>query len=102
MIRHDLDIYLFLMSCDPGEGPFPAVLDLSTFTSEKRGCLLASKGFVVLVLALFTGKPDKVQQLHLDHFKDAVDFLQRQPKVDCFYGPMCNFQAFPKAELSRT
>uniref|UniRef100_A0A3B3UAT5 BAAT/Acyl-CoA thioester hydrolase C-terminal domain-containing protein n=1 Tax=Poecilia latipinna TaxID=48699 RepID=A0A3B3UAT5_9TELE len=36
----------------PGEGPFPAVLDLCTFMSEKRASLLANKGFIVLALPL--------------------------------------------------
>nr|XP_020480361.1 acyl-coenzyme A thioesterase 1-like isoform X2 [Monopterus albus]XP_020480362.1 acyl-coenzyme A thioesterase 1-like isoform X3 [Monopterus albus] len=65
----------------PGEGPFPAVLDLSTFMSEKRPCLLADKGFVVLHVPVYTENPDKITQMHLDHFKEAVDFLRRQPKV---------------------
>uniref|UniRef100_A0A671TQN9 Uncharacterized protein n=1 Tax=Sparus aurata TaxID=8175 RepID=A0A671TQN9_SPAAU len=34
----------------PPEGPFPAVLDLCTFMSEKRASLLANKGFVVLAV----------------------------------------------------
>ncbi|XP_045907404.1 acyl-coenzyme A thioesterase 1-like isoform X1 [Micropterus dolomieu] len=65
----------------PGEGPFPAVLDLSTFPSEKRASLLANKGFVVLAVAVMTDKPDNVKEMHLDHFKEAVDFLQQHPKV---------------------
>nr|XP_046263221.1 acyl-coenzyme A thioesterase 1-like isoform X3 [Scatophagus argus]XP_046263222.1 acyl-coenzyme A thioesterase 1-like isoform X4 [Scatophagus argus] len=65
----------------PGEGPFPGVLDLCTFMSEKRACLLANRGFVVLALAVYTEKPDNVKEMHLDYFKEAVDFLQRQPKV---------------------
>ncbi|XP_038573277.1 acyl-coenzyme A thioesterase 1-like isoform X5 [Micropterus salmoides] len=73
----------------PGEGPFPAVLDLSTFPSEKRASLLANKGFVVLAVAVYTDKPDNVKELHLDHFKEAVDFLQQHPKggvVGCTTG----------------
>ncbi len=69
----------------PGEGPFPAVLDLSTAVSEKRACLLANKGFVVLAVAVFTDKPNNVKEMHLDHFKEAVDFLQQQPKVSYLY-----------------
>lgn len=76
-----MHVYLLHESYDPGEGPFPAVLDLCTFMSEKRGCLLANKGFVVLAVAVYTDKPDNVKQMHLDHFKEAVDFLQQQPKV---------------------
>ncbi|XP_071348787.1 acyl-coenzyme A thioesterase 1-like isoform X2 [Trachinotus anak] len=65
----------------PGEGPFPAVLDLCTFMSEKRACLLANRGFVVLAVAVHNDRPDKVKVMHLDHFEEAVDFLQQQPKV---------------------
>ncbi|GLD52358.1 acyl-coenzyme A thioesterase 1-like protein [Lates japonicus] len=65
----------------PGEGPFPAVLDLCTFMSEKRACLLANKGFVVLAVAVYIDKPDNDKEMYLDHFEEAVDFLRRQPKV---------------------
>ncbi|XP_067462705.1 acyl-coenzyme A thioesterase 6-like isoform X4 [Thunnus thynnus] len=65
----------------PGEGPFPAVLDVCTFMSEKRACLLANKGFVVLAMSLYNDKPDNIKEMHLDYFKEAVDFLQQQPKV---------------------
>ncbi|KAM3604024.1 uncharacterized protein V6R79_005454 [Siganus canaliculatus] len=65
----------------PGEGPFPAVLDLSTFPSEKRASLLANKGFVVLAMAVYTDKTDTSKEMHLDVFEEAVNFLKRQPKV---------------------
>ncbi|XP_070829534.1 acyl-coenzyme A thioesterase 1-like [Chaetodon trifascialis] len=64
----------------PGDGPFPAVLDLCSFMSEKRACLLANKGFVVLTVPV-SEKPGKVKEMHLDRFEEAKDFLQRQPKV---------------------
>ncbi|XP_062285457.1 acyl-coenzyme A thioesterase 6-like [Scomber scombrus] len=65
----------------PGEGPFPAVLDLCTFMSEDRACLLANRGFVVLVVAVYNDKPVNIKEMHLDRFKEAVDFLKQQPKV---------------------
>uniref|UniRef100_A0A3Q1EN29 Acyl-CoA thioester hydrolase/bile acid-CoA amino acid N-acetyltransferase domain-containing protein n=1 Tax=Acanthochromis polyacanthus TaxID=80966 RepID=A0A3Q1EN29_9TELE len=52
-----------------GGGPFPAVLDLSSARFEKRACLLANKGFVVLSI------------MHLDHFEEAVNFLKWHSKV---------------------
>ncbi|XP_026164197.1 acyl-coenzyme A thioesterase 1-like [Mastacembelus armatus] len=73
--------YQGVLFTPPGEGPFPAVLDLCTFVSEKRASLLANKGFVVLTVPVYTDRPDNVKQMHLDHFKEAVDFLQQQPKV---------------------
>uniref|UniRef100_A0A3Q2PGJ2 Acyl-coenzyme A thioesterase 1-like n=1 Tax=Fundulus heteroclitus TaxID=8078 RepID=A0A3Q2PGJ2_FUNHE len=65
----------------PPEGPFPAVLDLCTFMSEKRASLLANKGFVVLALPVFTEKPN-LERMNLDDFEEAVQFLQNQPKVN--------------------
>ncbi|XP_068197595.1 acyl-coenzyme A thioesterase 6-like [Antennarius striatus] len=65
----------------PGAGPFPAVLDLNSFPTEKRAALLANKGFVVLALCVFNVKPKNTKEIHLDHFRDGIDFLQRQPKV---------------------
>uniref|UniRef100_A0A7N8XX99 Acyl-CoA thioesterase 21 n=1 Tax=Mastacembelus armatus TaxID=205130 RepID=A0A7N8XX99_9TELE len=65
----------------PPEGPFPAVLDLCTLMCEKRASLLASRGFMVLTVPVYTDHPDNIKQMHLDHFKEAVDFLQQQPKV---------------------
>ncbi|XP_056149378.1 acyl-coenzyme A thioesterase 1-like isoform X2 [Lampris incognitus] len=69
-----------------GEGPFPAVLDLYTFgggLSERRACLLANRGFVVLTVALYghDDLPKKVQELHLDYFEEAIEFLRNAPKV---------------------
>lgn len=69
-------------SPSPGNGPFFAILDLCTFMSEKRGSLLASRGFVVLTVPVFSDKPDNIKELHLDPFEEAVKFLQRQPKVN--------------------
>ncbi|MEQ2311302.1 hypothetical protein AMECASPLE_018454 [Ameca splendens] len=65
----------------PGEGPFPAVLDLCTFMSEKRASLLANKGFVVLALPVFIHKPN-LERMNLDDFEEALQFLQSQPKVN--------------------
>ncbi|XP_037537318.1 acyl-coenzyme A thioesterase 3-like [Nematolebias whitei] len=65
----------------PGDGPFPAVLDLSTLNSEKRACLLANKGFVVLSVTVISDNPAKVKHINLDPFEEAVRFLHRLPKV---------------------
>lgn len=74
-----------------GAGPFPAVLDLYTLgggLSEKRAALLASRGFVVLALALYghDDMPKNVAELHLDYFEEAVEFLKIQNKVRCQRG----------------
>ncbi|XP_017266311.1 acyl-coenzyme A thioesterase 1-like [Kryptolebias marmoratus] len=70
----------------PGGGPFPAVLDLYTFgggLSEKRAALLASRGFLVLTVALYghDDLPKNIQEIHLDYFEETIDFLKRQDKV---------------------
>ncbi|XP_041804955.1 acyl-coenzyme A thioesterase 5-like [Chelmon rostratus] len=70
----------------PGGGPFPAVLDLYTFgggLSEKRASLLASRGFVVLTVALYghDDMPKNIREVHLDYFEEAIEFLRRQDQV---------------------
>ncbi|KAL3988891.1 hypothetical protein ACER0C_013209 [Sarotherodon galilaeus] len=69
----------------PGRGPFPAVLDLYTFgggLSEKRASLLASRGFLVLTVALYghDDLPKNVKEIHLDYLEEAVEFLKKQTK----------------------
>uniref|UniRef100_A0A668T4G1 Acyl-coenzyme A thioesterase 1-like n=1 Tax=Oreochromis aureus TaxID=47969 RepID=A0A668T4G1_OREAU len=65
----------------PPDGPFPAVFDISTLRSELRASLLANKGFVVLTVTVPTDKAGKIQEMHLDMFEEAMDFLKQQPKV---------------------
>ncbi|KAL7871593.1 hypothetical protein SRHO_G00065760 [Serrasalmus rhombeus] len=70
----------------PGEGPFPAIVDLYTLGGilcEPRAALLASKGFVVLALALYgyQDMPKKVDKIELEYFEEAVIFLQNLPEV---------------------
>ncbi|KAM4727646.1 acyl-coenzyme A thioesterase 1-like isoform 1-T2 [Anableps anableps] len=70
----------------PGEGPFPAVLDLYTFgggLSEKRAALLASRGFLVLTVALYghDDQPKNIKEVHLDYFEESITFLKNQDKV---------------------
>ncbi|XP_056266620.1 acyl-coenzyme A thioesterase 5-like [Pseudoliparis swirei] len=70
----------------PGEGPFPAVLDLYTFgggLSERRASLLASRGFLVLTVALYGHEdmPKAIQVVHLDYFEEAIRLLKKQNGV---------------------
>nr|XP_040027835.1 acyl-coenzyme A thioesterase 1-like [Gasterosteus aculeatus aculeatus] len=77
----------------PGEGPFPAVLDLYTFSgglSEKRASLLAGRGFVVLTVALY-GHSDRarcharnIREIHPDYLKEAVEFCAPRGKREGF------------------
>ncbi|XP_028987811.1 acyl-coenzyme A thioesterase 2, mitochondrial-like [Betta splendens] len=70
----------------PGEGPFPAVLDLYILgggLSEKRASLLASRGFVVLTVVAhgYDDLPKNISEVHLDYVEEAIQFLKRQDKV---------------------
>ncbi|XP_062413802.1 acyl-coenzyme A thioesterase 5-like [Pungitius pungitius] len=70
----------------PGLGPFPAVLDLYVLGggfSEKRGALLATRGFVVLTVVAYgyDDLPKKIDEIHLDYFEEAIQFLRKQDKV---------------------
>uniref|UniRef100_A0A8C5FTU1 Acyl-coenzyme A thioesterase 1-like n=1 Tax=Gadus morhua TaxID=8049 RepID=A0A8C5FTU1_GADMO len=70
----------------PGDGPFPAVLDLYTFgggLNERRASLLANCGLMVLTLALYgyDDQPKKVTKLHLDYFEEAIQLLRKHPKA---------------------
>uniref|UniRef100_A0A3B5BBV1 Acyl-coenzyme A thioesterase 1-like n=1 Tax=Stegastes partitus TaxID=144197 RepID=A0A3B5BBV1_9TELE len=67
--------------CLDRRGPFPAVLDLSSSRSERRACLLANKGFVVLSITLYNDKPANLKEIHLDYLEEAVDFLKQHSKV---------------------
>ncbi|KAM9844967.1 acyl-coenzyme A thioesterase 1-like [Aulostomus maculatus] len=80
IIRENFSGVLFIPQ---GEGLFPGVLDLNTFMSERRASLLANRGFVVLCVPVFRDKPAKVKQMHLDYFKEAIEFLKQHPKVSC-------------------
>uniref|UniRef100_G3Q0D7 Acyl-CoA thioesterase 21 n=1 Tax=Gasterosteus aculeatus aculeatus TaxID=481459 RepID=G3Q0D7_GASAC len=69
----------------PGVGPFPAVLDLYILGggfSEKRGALLATRGFVVLTVVAYgyDDLPKKMKEIHLDYFAEAIQFLRKQDK----------------------
>ncbi|XP_076601678.1 acyl-coenzyme A thioesterase 1-like [Chaetodon auriga] len=55
----------------PGDGPFPAVLDLCSLMSEKRACLLANRDFVVLAVPVYNDNRENLHEMHLDHFEEA-------------------------------
>ncbi|KAJ0059266.1 hypothetical protein NL108_012685, partial [Boleophthalmus pectinirostris] len=62
----------------PGPGPFPALLDISTFLSETRPCLLANRGFVVLTVSVYSQqRADRSKELHLDQYEEAVLYLRK-------------------------
>nr|XP_036851114.1 putative acyl-coenzyme A thioesterase 6 isoform X3 [Manis javanica] len=70
----------------PGAGPFPGIIDL--FGSggglcEYRASLLAGHGFAVLALAYFRFEdlPEYLNDVCLEYFEEAVDFMLQHPKV---------------------
>ncbi|XP_078262422.1 acyl-coenzyme A thioesterase 5-like [Rhinoraja longicauda] len=70
----------------PGNGPFPGVIDLfgdEGGLTEFRACLLANRGFVTLALPYFGFEdlPHALSDIHLEYFEEAVDYLQKHPKV---------------------
>ncbi|XP_006731013.1 putative acyl-coenzyme A thioesterase 6 [Leptonychotes weddellii] len=82
----------------PGAGPFPGIIDL--FGSggglcEYRASLLAGHGFAVLALAYFGFEdlPEYLDDMHLEYFEEAVDFMLQHPKVK---GPNVGLLGFSK------
>ncbi|KAK6041755.1 Acyl-CoA thioester hydrolase / Bile acid-CoA amino acid N-acetyltransferase [Cooperia oncophora] len=68
----------------PGDGPFPTILDMSGTgggINEHKGATLSSEGFCVLSLAFFQYKnlTEDLNEVDLDYFKKAIDWLVSQP-----------------------
>ncbi|KAM3918274.1 acyl-coenzyme A thioesterase 1-like [Leptodactylus fuscus] len=71
----------------PGIGPFPAIIDLygtGGGLMEHRASLLANHGFLTMALAYFDYEdlPKSLGGLHLDYFREALEFLRCHPKVN--------------------
>ncbi|XP_049754639.1 acyl-coenzyme A thioesterase 6 isoform X2 [Elephas maximus indicus] len=69
----------------PGMGPFPGVIDLfggGGGLCEYRASLLSGHGFAVLALAYFRFEdlPEYLNDVHLEYFEEAVDFMLQHPK----------------------
>ncbi|KAL6729056.1 hypothetical protein Aduo_000148 [Ancylostoma duodenale] len=67
----------------PGDGPFPAVIDISGTGGglhEHKGSMLASEGFVVLCVAFFQYKDlvDDLADVELEYFERPILWLRRQ------------------------
>ncbi|XP_077120166.1 acyl-coenzyme A thioesterase 1-like [Ranitomeya variabilis] len=70
-----------------GRGLFPALIDLygtGGGLMEHRASLLSSHGFCTMALAYFDYEdlPKNLGGLHLDYFRNALEFLRCHPKVD--------------------
>ncbi|GFO21240.1 acyl-CoA amino acid n-acyltransferase 2 [Plakobranchus ocellatus] len=71
----------------PGDGPFPAVIDIFGFTRETnefRSALLASHGIASFVIRYIGYKdlPKTIQGIDYNYFLKAFDYLASHPKVD--------------------
>ncbi|XP_067847410.1 acyl-coenzyme A amino acid N-acyltransferase 1-like isoform X2 [Heptranchias perlo] len=70
----------------PPDGPFPGVIDLfgdEGGLTEFRASLLACRGFAALALPYFRFEdlPMTMKDFRLEYFEEAVNFLQKYPKV---------------------
>uniref|UniRef100_A0A4W2ERC5 Acyl-CoA thioesterase 4 n=1 Tax=Bos indicus x Bos taurus TaxID=30522 RepID=A0A4W2ERC5_BOBOX len=82
----------------PGSKPFPGILDLfgsSGGLCEYRASLLAGHGFAVLALAYFRFEdlPEHLNDVCLEYFEEAVNFMLQHPKVK---GPGVGLLGFSK------
>ncbi|XP_006865606.1 PREDICTED: acyl-coenzyme A thioesterase 6-like [Chrysochloris asiatica] len=82
----------------PGMGPFPGVIDLSGSGGglcEYRASLLSGHGFAVLALAYFRFEdlPEYLNDMQLEYFEEAVNFMLQHPKVK---GPNIGLLGFSK------
>lgn len=74
----------FVSSQEPG--PFPGIVDLfgaGGGLPEYRASLLAGKGFAVMALAYhnYEDLPKGIENVHLEYFEEAVNYLLSHPQV---------------------
>ncbi|XP_037359581.1 acyl-coenzyme A thioesterase 1-like [Talpa occidentalis] len=70
----------------PEPGPFPGIVDIfgaGGGLPEYRASLLAGKGFAVMALAYYKYEdlPKDLNNLHLEYFEEAVNYLLNHPQV---------------------
>ncbi|NXC36919.1 ACOT5 thioesterase, partial [Campylorhamphus procurvoides] len=70
----------------PGEDTFPGIIDIHGFGGglfEYRASLLANHGFATLALAYYKYEdlPQKLTELHLEYFEEAVNYMLQHPQV---------------------
>nr|XP_020766876.1 acyl-coenzyme A thioesterase 1-like isoform X2 [Odocoileus virginianus texanus] len=73
-------------SLDHQPGPFPGIVDILGAGGgllEYRASLLAGKGFAVMALAYYNYEdlPKSLENLHLEYFEEAVNYLLNHPQV---------------------
>ena len=77
-------VLCFLSFQEPG--PFPGIVDILGAGGgllEYRASLLAGKGFAVMALAYYNYEdlPKSLENLHLEYFEEAVNYLLNHPQV---------------------
>ncbi|XP_043842677.1 acyl-coenzyme A thioesterase 6-like [Dromiciops gliroides] len=82
----------------PGAGPFPGIIDLygsGGGLCEYRASLLAGHGFALLALAYFRFEdlPQWLNDLHLEYFEEALNYMLQHPEVK---GPGIGLLGFSK------
>nr|CAI9710249.1 unnamed protein product [Rangifer tarandus platyrhynchus] len=80
----DAAVLCFLSFQEPG--PFPGIVDILGAGGgllEYRASLLAGKGFAVMALAYYNYEdlPKSLENLHLEYFEEAVNYLLNHPQV---------------------
>ncbi|NXF05345.1 ACOT5 thioesterase, partial [Smithornis capensis] len=87
----------------PGEDAFPGIIDIHGLVGglfEHRASLLANHGFATLALAYYQYEdlPQKLTELHLEYFEEAVNYMLQHPQVK---GPGVGLLGYSKGgELS--
>ncbi|XP_001375726.2 acyl-coenzyme A thioesterase 6-like [Monodelphis domestica] len=81
-----------------GTGPFPGIIDLygsGGGLCEYRASLLAGHDFAVLALAYFRFEdlPEELNDIHLEYFEEALDYMLKHPEVK---GPGIGLLGFSK------
>ncbi|XP_004681767.2 PREDICTED: acyl-coenzyme A thioesterase 2, mitochondrial [Condylura cristata] len=79
-----ISVLCFVSSKEPG--PFPGIVDIfgaGGGLPEYRASLLAGKGFAVMALAYYRYEdlPKDLNNLHLEYFEEAVNYLLNHPQV---------------------
>lgn len=80
-------VLCFVSSKEPG--PFPGIVDIygaGGGLPEYRASLLAGKGFAVMALAYYNYEdlPKGMENIHLEYFEEAVNYLLNHPQVGIF------------------
>lgn len=85
-LKESFQAILILALFASGEDTFPGIIDIHGLGGglfESRASLLANHGFATLALAYyqFEDLPQKPNELHLEYFEEAVNYMLQHPQV---------------------